>query len=196
MVLTFKQRLTLFHQCDVLFADVAEWNDDSIDFDCFLKHHVKAKHLLCAQVYVNELFKRGVDSIQKLKELSFDSLHLTCPSFCSNCVQVYGVDATRDGFIVAPMDCVAVSGSPAFKLLQLTMKQLLIPCIGFPQCANAVLQQQVGLVGAREALRGLDTLLLLDSGIRAKSMLKYGVEATHLREMCGCTTQDLEKLGF
>ena len=197
MVLSFRQRLILFHHCDdLLFAEVALWDDDSIDFDCFLKHNVKAKHLLCAEVHINELFKRGVDSIQNLKKLGFDSLHLTCNSFCSSCLEVYGTDATRNGFILTPMDAVAVAGQSATAMLGLTTRQLLELTIGFPQCASAVLQQQVGLMGVREALRGLDVPLMLDCGLRANTFTKCHVTAFHLKEACGCTVGDFERLGY
>lgn len=195
-MLTFRQRLILFHHCELLFADVAVWDDDSINFDCFVKHGVRAVHLLTAEVHVNELLRRGVDTIPKLRQLGFDALHLTDASFCSSCVETYGVDETRNGFLGDALDAVAMAGSPAVSLLDLDTRMLLERTVGFPQCASAVLQQQVELLGTTVALRGLDTQLLLDSGLRSNSFFRCGVTASCIKEVCGCSIGDLERLGY
>jgi hypothetical protein len=72
------------------------------------------------------------------------------------------------------------------------MKRLVEACAGAPDAAAAVLQQSPRGV----ALAGVSAGALLDSGLRAKTLMDLGYTPDAIREQTGAGPIELQKLGF
>jgi len=70
---------------------------------------------------------------------------------------------------------------------------LLELCAGSPENATAVLQQLVPRGGA---LNGVSANVLLDTGLRAKTLCELGYFLTNLRSQISASNAEIQLLGF
>lgn len=84
---------------------------------------------------------RGADEASNLRNLGFDALHLCDSVFANQAMLAYGADGVKKAFLVAPSDAVAVAGSSAMNILNVTPQELLETCAGAAHEADAVLPQ-------------------------------------------------------
>ena len=135
----------------------------------------------------------GVNAAIVLRELGFDALDLNDPALCSSAVAAFGADAVTKAFLIDPGDAVALAGSVAVFHLQLNVERLLQTCSGSPEQAKAVLQQSEPKGGA---LCGVSPTTLLDSGLRAPTLISLGYYEDSVRSQTDADATQLRKLGF
>ena len=128
----------------------------------------------------------------QLRELGFDALDLVDAGWCAGAVAAFGAEAVRNAFLLDAGDAVALAGSTATVQLEITMRRLIEACAGASGPAAAVLQQSPR--GA--ALAGLSAGALLDSGLRAKTLMDLGYTPESIREQTGAGSAEMQKLGF
>lgn len=167
-------------------------DDESIDYETMLKSGVKATNLQVAGIGPMSLHKRGFNDPDKLRSFGFDAGHLCDPSWCNEACMAYGREALMQTFVVTAGDAVAIAGSEAVLLLNITTSELLERCSGFPGEAFAVLQQLPRGI----SLRGVLPRVLLDAGLRVNALKACDYGLRSIIEQTGADARDLTKLGF
>ena len=61
----------------------------------------------------------------QLRQLGFDALHLVDPDFANEASMAYGSEAMRNAFLASAADAVALSGSEAMHILDISVRDLL-----------------------------------------------------------------------
>lgn len=187
-----RARVALFNGTAVSATDALALDDEQINYDSLLKAGVKAVNILVAGIGPMSLAKRGFDTPVKLRMFGFDAGHLCDAAWCNEACMAYGRDALVAAFIVSASDAVAVTGSEAIQLLNITPLELLERCAGFPGEAAAVLQQLPHGI----SLRGVIPRVLLDSGLRVNALKVCGYGLQSVVDQTGASARDLTKLGF
>lgn len=187
-----KTRLVIFHNTSVCATTALVMPEGDLDYNFFLANGVKAVNFVAAGVTTVQMQQRGFDTASKLRDFGFDALHLVNPSFCNSMLIVYGRDDLVKTFLVAPQDAVSLAGSQAVKLLKLSTRELLECCIGFPAHAFAVLKQ----LPNGSSLGGVPTSLLLDTGMRLKTLASLGYTVENIIKATNADSNALQKLGF
>ena len=190
--LSARQKLVLFHSSGVSASEALSLDDESITFDLMIRNGVKPVNIVAAGVRVTTLKKHGVVEASQLRRLGFDALHLVEPEWCADASAAYGASNVISAFLVSPQDAVALSGSDAVKILNITVDALLETCAGAPAEAVSVLQQVTDL----HPLQGVNPRVLLDTGMRAQQLKQLGYGLLTLKKMDGLTTEQIRKLGF
>ena len=190
--MTVKARLTLFHGTRVSATTALSIPEDQITYDLFLQEGIKAVNFLAAGMGPCDLKARGVDTAHKLVILGFDSLHLTNVVFCHQALLSYGRDDVISTFLQTPRDAVNLSGSEAVSMLKITTSDLLTATIGSPSHASSVLMQ----LPRGKSLKEVKAQLLLDSGLRLKTLSEAGYTLEALLTETDVTPAQLSKLGF
>ena len=187
--LEVSQRLALIQHTDCSPTICLSHPDESINFDFFKRHKVPPPNFAAAKLGPTELKMRGVSDPVGLAVLGFDALHLANPSFCDSCISAYGAASVLQVFLTQPADSVAIAGTPAATMLDVTTERLLNECAGAAVEAAAVLKEQ-------QSLQGVEATTLLDTGIRAKQLFAMGYTAESVRVATGATPAQLQKMGF
>jgi hypothetical protein len=191
--LSTKARLTLFHSTALTAEQALTYEDHAIDFALLCDQGVKALNLLTAGVGPMELKARGApDALALRTHFGFSALHLCDAAFANEICLAYGAEDVRRAFLTAPQDAVAVSGSEAMRILDVSTAQLLELCAGFPTEALHVLKQLPAGAGLRE----VDANVVLDSGLRVGSLKQCGYTLQALVDQTGATGAQLSKLGY
>jgi len=187
-----RKRLILFHNTRCKPSNALLMPSDDINYDTMLLNQVKAVNIVAADLKASWLKLRGFDEPSKLRQLGFDALHLVNPSWCNDALLTYGRDDLLSIFLVTPEDSVALAGSPAVQLLNISTTELLKPCIGFPVEACAVMQQ----LPRGRSLAGVNADLLLDCGMRLSTLSKCGYTVENIIRDTTASSTHLQKLGF
>lgn len=187
-----RSRLALFSGTQVSASEAFALEDDQINHDSMLKAGVKAINMIVANMGPMTLHKRGFDEPGQLRNFGFDAGHLCDPSWCNEACMAYGRDALVSAFVVSAADAVAVAGSEAMTLLNITPSELLERCAGFPGEAQAVLQQLPQGISLRDVM----PRVLLDSGLRVNALKACGYGLQGVVDQTGADARDLTKLGF
>lgn len=190
--LTVRQRLALFHGSGINAETALSTDEEDITFDLMLKHGVKALNIQAAGIRPLQLKKYGVTQAAQLRRLDYDALHLVDPVICGEANAAFGAVDVINAFLNAPQDAVALAGSEAVTILNLSVQQLLEVCAGAPTEAISVLKQAT----EEMPLRGVEVKVLLDTGIRAAQLKQLGYGLTSIRQMSNTTAADIGKLGF
>jgi hypothetical protein len=163
-----------------------------LTYDCMMTNGVKATNLLVAGMGPTVLKARGVESAMQLRQLGFDALHLVDPGFCNEASMAYGSGPIKNAFLASAADAVALAGSEAMHILDISTLALLRTCAGFPGEAIAVLQQMPQ--GA--SLHGVPASVVLDAGLRADTLKRCGYGMAGAIEQLAPTGGELGKLGY
>jgi len=166
--------------------------ESEITYDLLMRSGVKAINLLVASYGPTALKTHGVESADQLRQLGFDALHLCDPDFCNEASMAYGASAVVKAFLASAQDAVAIAGSEAMHILNLAPKQLLEHCAGFPGEALAVLEQLPQGV----SLHGVSCRTVLDSGLRANSLVRCGYGLMAVVTQLSPMGSELQKLGY
>jgi hypothetical protein len=190
--LSARQKLTLFHGTGVTASEALSLDDENVTFDFMIRNGVKPVNITAAGVRVTTLKRHGVAEASQLRRLGFDALHLVDPEWCADASAAYGASNVISAFLVSPHDAVALSGSEAVKTLNITVDALLEACAGAPLEAVSVLKQ----VTDTHPLKGVRSIVLLDTGMRSQQLKQLGYGLLTLKELDGATTEQIRKLGF
>ena len=191
--LSTKARLTLFHNTPLSAEQALTYEDHAIDFRLLCDQGVKALNLLTAGVGPMELKARGAPGALSLRtHFGFSALHLCDAAFANEICLAFGAEDVRQAFLTAPQDAVAVSGSEAMRILDVSTAQLLELCAGFPTEALHVLKQLP--LGA--GLSGVPASVLLDSGLRVGSLKQCGYTLQAVLDQTHATPAEVAKLGY
>ena len=190
--LSTRARVCTFYGTSINAATACTLEDDEITFELMLRSGVTAKNLRVAGIGPVALKKRGVKTVDMLRQLGVDALHLCDADFCNECMLAYGTKAVSDAFLLTAADAVSLAGTPAMEMLNISTLQLLEQCAGFPGEALAVLQQ----LPQGTALRGVPCKVLLDAGLRFASLRRVGYGVTAITDQVGPSSVELSKLGF
>lgn len=190
--LQLRSRVALFHGTAVSATEALTLEDEQINYETMLKAGVKATNMLVANLGPMTLQKRGFETPTQLRTFGFDAGHLCDPVWCNEACMAYGRDALVTAFIVSAGDAVAISGSEAMTMLNVTTSELLERCAGFPGEALGVLQQ----LPHGASLRNVSPATVLDSGLRVNALKICGYGLQGVVEQTGADARDLGKLGF
>ena len=190
--LSVRQRLCLFHGTGVGAEEALSMQQDSITFEVLISNGVNATNLTVAQLKPMALKRMGVQDASQLRRLGFDALHLTDAAFCTEANAAYGADSVVDAFLTSPSDAVALAGSEAMHILNISTDKLLESCAGAPTEALSVLQQ----ITDADPLKGIPASVLLDAGLRAPALAKLGMNFGKLMSQTAATPDQALKLGF
>lgn len=190
--ISVKSRLALFHGTRLSASEALSIPEENITYSLFLELGIKPANFLAAGIGPCELKARGVEAASNAKLLGFDSLHVTNPFFCNQLMMAYGRDEAVAAFLSTPTDAVNLAGSEAVNILKIKTHELLQATIGSPKHAVAVLQQ----LPPGKSLAGVKAQLLLDSGLRLKTLAACGYTLDTLLETTDVSPAQLEKLGF
>lgn len=187
-----RARVALFHNTTITATDAMCMDDSEINHDLMLRAGVKCVNMQVADLGPMCLNKRGFETPTQLRSFGFDALHLCDPSWCNEACMAYGREALVAAFVVSAADAVAVAGSEAMTMLNVSPHELLERCAGFPGEAQSVLQQLPQGI----SLRNVPASVLLDSGLRVNCLKACGYGLQSVVEQTGATPRDLTKLGF
>ena len=188
-----RTRLMLFYETGISAAQLLVMDDAHIRHELMSTHRVPALRFVAAKIGPSWLRERGFDSVEALVGMGFDSLHLAASeAFCEELASEYGREAAVSAFLRTPEDAVALAGSPATAVLQIRACALLQACVGSPPHAVAVMQQ----LTPATALDGVTADLLLDAGVRLRTLGQCGITLHDLVTKTGATPLHLSKLGF
>lgn len=190
--LDLKQRMTLFNGTGVSVEVVVSKPVEELTFEFFVGNGVRALNILTAGIRPLALQSFGVHTATQLRQLGFDALYLNDPIFAEEACAAYGSEDVVKTFLCTANDAVALSGSDAVTVLNVSLQQLLELCAGMPTEANAVLQQTrqpISLLGVKGAT-------LLDTGLRAPQLTALGISAVQVRVLNYERVTDFAKFGF
>lgn len=190
--LTVRSRLAIFDGTCVSAETACTMEEDELTYDYMMSNGVKAVNLLVAGMGPTALKARGVASAMQLRQLGFDALHLVDPGFCNEASMAFGSEAVRHAFLASAADAVALAGSEAMHILDISTVALLRVCAGFPGEAIAVLQQ----MPQGNSLHGIQASVLLDAGLRADTLRRCGYGMAGVIEQTAPTGSELGKLGY
>ena len=190
--LSIRSRLALFDGTSVSAEDACTMDEGALTYDLMMRNGVKANNLVVACVGPTQLKARGVESAMQLRQLGFDALHLVDPDFCNEASMAFGSDCIKDAFLASAADAVALAGSEAMHILNITTLTLLRQCAGFPGEAIAVLQQ----LPQGNSLHGIPGNVVLDAGLRADTLKRCGYGMAGVIEQLAPTGTELGKLGY
>lgn len=190
--LSVRRRLAVFFETDVTAEEALAISDELVTYDYLCLHQVRALNLLTAAIGPMQLKERGALRASDLRHLGFNALHLCDPSFANQVLLAYGAQDACSAFLTAPQDGVAVAGTEAMRLLDVSTETLLQLCAGFPTEAFHVLKQ----LPAGDGLHGVPASVLLDSGLRVNSLKQCGYTLQAVINQTGASATELAKLGY
>lgn len=190
--LSTRQKLTLFHGSGLSAEAALGTADDQVTFDLLLTNGVKALNICTAGIRPLALKQFGVTQASQLRRLGFDALHLVDPVWCQEASAAHGASEVIQAFLVSPQDAVALSGTEAVAMLNLSMEHLLEACAGAPTEAMSVIAQSTD----EAPLRGVNATTLLDTGLRAPQLKQLGYGLSAARELTGLGADQIAKFGF
>lgn len=191
--LTLRQKLALVVGTALKAEAIIDMNDGEINHAFLLENGIGAAVLRAACVSVSQLRQRGVDTMAKMVELGFSTLHLIDEPFCTELVASFGADAVLTELFCGASDAVIIAGSPAVAQLGLDPGMLLLMCPQNPIAAYEVLAQ----CRPRDAcLHGVPPVTLIETGITAVQLKRLGFDAEMVRRQTLSNAGHMEALGF
>lgn len=190
--LTARQRLTLFHNTSVSAEQALNLDISQISFQYLVSKNVPPVNIVSAGMKPHLLKKIGAETPGALRRIGFDALYLVDPIFCSEMNGAYGADAVVETFLATPADAVALAGSEAMDILNITLQQLLETCAGAPVEASTVLTQAWN----EQSTDSVVASTLLDTGLRAAQLKSIGFNIMSVQRLITPTNDEFQKLGF
>ena len=190
--LSIRARLALFHDSSVNAETACSIEEQEITYDLMMRSGVKALNLQTAGIGPTRLKTMGVESAMQMRQLGFDALHLCDADFANEATMAFGSEAVRSAFLASAADAVALAGSEAMHILNVTVLELLTVCAGYPGEAKAVLQQ----LPQGNALHDISCSVVLDAGLRHDSLRQCGYGMAGVIQQISPTGPELVKLGF
>ena len=172
--------------------EIASVPDEEITFQFLREKGAKAKHINPVGILPIDLKKRGADSAIDLLDLEYDSLHLADPAFLASMISAFGTEDVTNAFLRSPLDSLALASVETMSLLQIGPSTLLAACAGAPEQAAALLR----ILPSHRALENVSAETILDTGLRAKSLLELGFNNKAILAATGATMSQMKKLGF
>lgn len=190
--LNTRQRLFLLHGVQMSAEDVLAMKETEFTYDFLKNKGIKATNIVMAGIGPSRLKKMGLETIEQLRQLGFDSLYMTDPKFASECNSCFGADKVVETYLQSASDAVALSGSDAMNILGINVIDLLNVCAGAPTEASAVLQQ----LPLGSSLLGVPASVLLDTGLRKSTLMELGYSLAVVASQTKADANQLDKLGF
>lgn len=190
-VITAKQKLCMFHGTELSPIEVLKLTNEDINLDLLKKYNVTATNLIAAGVGPSMLLGFGAVKAGDLCDLGFDALHLVDTRFVHEAMRCYGAAEVTQRFLNSAAAAVAVAGTAAQRVLSVDASLLLSLCIGAPVEAESVLAQLPA-----EGLQGVPASILLDTGLRAGALSRYGYSPVLLQKCTGASARQMHTLGF
>tara|TARA_Y100000389_G_scaffold201199_2_gene243280 strand:+ start:128 stop:640 length:513 start_codon:yes stop_codon:yes gene_type:complete len=166
--------------------------EHEMTYDFLMRSGVKAVNLIVAGFGPHALKERGVQSAMQLRQIGFDALHLVDPDFCNQASMAFGSEGVKDAFLASAADAVALAGSEAMHILNISTVMLLQQCAGYPGEAIAVLQQ----LPQGNALHNIPCAVILDAGLRADTLKRCGYGLKNVLDQVHPAGVELSKLGY
>ena len=191
--LTLRQKLALVVGTTLKAETIVDMNDEEINHAFLRENGIGAAVLRAAGITVAQLRQRGVDTMAKMVEMGFGTLHLIDEPFCTELVASFGADAVLTELFCSASDAVIIAGSPAVAQLGLDVGMLLLLCPQNPIAAYEVLAQ----CRPRDAcLHGVPPVTLIETGLTAVQLRKLGFDAEMVRQQTLSTADHMHVLGF
>ena len=187
-----RQRLVLFNNTSVSSERALTMDESEISLEFLIASGVRALNVVAAGIRPLRLKQMGVHTASQLRRLGFDALHLVDSATCAEANDAFGADDVVSAFLVTPADAVALSGSDAAHILNITVDKLLAACAGAPTEALSVLKQQT----CARPFRGVHANCLLDTGLRAVQLKSNGFHCDIVGDLAGFGPEVAQKLGF
>tara|TARA_B110000858_G_scaffold198508_1_gene265923 strand:- start:7106 stop:7681 length:576 start_codon:yes stop_codon:yes gene_type:complete len=189
MEFSLKQRMSLVIEANITAEKIVELRDGEIDHEFFMNHNISPTLIRAAKISPLQLKAHGTNTVRKLADLGFNSLHLTDSSWCEGCICAYGASNLLDEFLVSTNDAVVLAASCAVDLLGMNLGILLLMCSRNPNAAREVLVQYKNMSKVPP-----DTLI--ETGLRAKELNAIGFNKNVVREDTHASEWQLKLLGF
>lgn len=189
-------RIAMFHGTRVEIADAVGMEDHTINYDVMCSAQCSPQALQAARLTPWTLRKRGVDDATKFRTLGFDALHLIEEDFCRQLIAVLSAASVREAFVCTAGDAVAVAGTEAQRLLDISTGTLLRLCVGAPESAHAVLKRCVVVEGVNAVLCDVTSEELLDTCVGATRLQQCGLTMAHILRDTGASSLQLEMMGY
>jgi hypothetical protein len=190
--LTLRQRLALFHGTLVSTEDAIGMADSEIDVGFMARSQCKVVNLVAAELGPAALRARGCENANELRRVGFNSEHLCAPSTLNEAILAFGASSVVDEFLVSPRDAVFFADPEVVRLLAITPERLLRVCAAAPVEADAVLAQ----LTPGTALKDVSAKTLLDAGVRATGLKRYGYGLSAVVAAVAPTGSELCALGY
>ena len=192
VALSTKQMLCLFYGSKLSAEEALALDSSEVTLDMLIDKCVKASNIHAAGIGPTKLKHMGVASADQLRALGFDTLYLADPKFASEANASFGSEEVKRFYLQSASDAVALAGTDAMQLINVSTLELLSACAGASTEAYAVLQQ----LPAGVSLSGVPASVILDTGLRKKSLASLGYSLTNLVQQTGPSSAELSKLGF
>lgn len=189
MEYTLRQRMSLVIEANMTAEKITAMRDAEIDHAFLLEHNISTTLLRASKITPLQLKAHGTNTVDKLSELGFTTLHLLDDAWCIGCVSAYGAPKLLDAFLATTNDAVVLAASPAITLLGINLGILLLMCCEQPVAAREVLAQY-------KHVRNVPPETLLETGLRAKDLQPLGYTKARLREDTYATDAQLSLLGY
>ena len=141
MEYTLRQRMSLVIEANMTAEKITAMRDAEIDHAFLLEHNISTTLLRASKITPLQLKAHGTNTVDKLSELGFTTLHLLDDAWCIGCVSAYGAPKLLDAFLATTNDAVVLAASPAITLLGINLGILLLMCCEQPVAAREVLAQ-------------------------------------------------------
>ena len=169
IALEARQRLLLFVGTPVSAEEALSFTKEQLTLPFLLEKGVTPKGLCGAGLFAYRLKEMGMRCPSELLPFGFCSMFCSDPKFCTQLVTVYGAKAVRDVFLKTPTDALILAVSGSHAIVQADTEMLLQACVAAPMEAAAIITR------ARATLRGVDIATLLNTGLRAPTLVKLGI---------------------
>lgn len=185
--------LLLFAHTNVDPVDVFEAIGQGTLVSLFRSQNITVDACLALRMSMLGIQKLGATNTNDFLNIGLTALHLREERIAFQMLQLFGQESVVSTFINTPSDAVDVAGSCGARCLCLGVNQLLEMCSGFPHHALAVLHSCGKPV---EVCEHLDLQILLDTGLRAKSLNSNGYSAVILTSLAGMDATTAKQFGF
>ena len=189
-----RTKLILFHGTGVSASEAVSLPDENITYTFLVERGVASANLKACGISLVYWKACGFESAQCFKKLGFDSLDLVEGGICNELLLMFGKEELIKTFLTCETDAVSIAGSQGAVLLNVSIKQLLEQCIGYPAHALSVLKQSNK--SSENRMHNLTAKLLLDCGLQLKTLASIGIMVGDVIEETKASPRELELLGF
>lgn len=187
------RNLCIFHESSLAPPQAVAIDDSAVTFETMRKHAVHFQNLRAAGLEPADLHARGFEEPAHFRDVGMDALDLCDAGWTRGLVGVFGADAIKRTFLRSAQDVNLIVGSDGARVLGLTLDEALEHCAGSPLVASAVLDAQANMPAA---LATTTARRLLDTGLRAPTLMRMGLGLATLVEHMPVSTSEAASLGF
>ena len=193
MYLTDRQKYLLFFQA-MGKKRAEEMSSESITSEMLIHNGVKIMHVFAAGLSLQWLHDIGFTTCASLKQhLDMDSLFLADKKIAMQALTAYGREDVLSTFLTEAVDAVALVGTSACKILEISSQELLRVCEGSRVEAISVLNE---LCQASACIKGITLDNLLVCNITKADLLCLGFNRASLKSTFSATDRQLQFMGF